>query len=151
MIVCLCVCRVSSCRYVVSGRYVANQKKNIKKKENCCVTAFFYNHFLFLSLPSFTTIFFFFGGWHASPPSTDASPSPPSSLTHVHSCIGYRNPTNRHFMPTYVRCIQVRMTVEIVLLTPHPPRPPVPQSRMYTGASSSVIGIPPTDILYQRP
>jgi hypothetical protein len=31
------------------------------------------------------------------------SPFPRSSVTYVHRCIGYRNPTNRHFIPTSVR------------------------------------------------
>ncbi len=38
----------------------------------------------------------------ASPPSPATSPSPPSSLTHAHRCIGSRNP-NWHTWPNSVR------------------------------------------------
>ena len=38
---------------------------------------------------------------------------------------------------------------EITLLSPNPPRPPAPRSRIHTG--TSVIVIPPSVIVYQRP
>jgi hypothetical protein len=38
------------------------------------------------------------------------SPSPRSSLTYVHRCIGYRNPTNRHFMTTSVRLMYLSVS-----------------------------------------
>ena len=44
----------------------------------------------------------------ASPPSPAPSPSPPSSLTHVHRCIGSRN-TARQILPTSAKLMYLCM------------------------------------------
>ncbi len=46
--------------------------------------------------------------FHASPPSTAPSPTPPSSLTHVHRCIGSHN-TTRQILPTSAKLTYLSM------------------------------------------
>ncbi len=54
---------------------------------------------------------------------TAHSPSPLSSLTYVHRFIGYRNPTNKHFMTTSARLMYLSMYEKRDSVSEHTPSP----------------------------
>ena len=78
------------------------------------------------------------------------SPSPYSSFTYIHRCIGYHNPTNRHFMSTSMRPMYLSMYDNRDITSESVPSPSPRSSLTYI---HRCIGYrnPTNNILCQRP